>query len=277
MNLSKVEFSGFKDKGQQMFGNTQRRDWEKEYAADENGMCSWALRSLLIEHENNLILIDTGFNNFDKTIIEEYSINDFATASENLINVGIDIEKISHVIHTHLHIDHCGGSFIISGDKIALPTFINAQYFCSKQQLNTATQPSEFEETSFQTEITSAFSKFNNLQQIEKEYFLFPWLEFLLFNGHTKGLTLPVIHSPKYSIAYVGDLIPTIAHLRLQSVMNYDINPLLSLSERENFLEDAFENEYILFFQHDFLFECCTLKKEKGRILPAEIFKLSDL
>ena len=277
MKISKVDFSSFKTNGQAMFGNTDRMIWEKEYPSEHKGNCNWALRSLLIEHEDKKILIDSGFGNSNPDILDEYEVDAFQSSNEILNSLGKNPDEITHVLHTHLHIDHCGGSFIKNENHPIIPSFKNATYYCGNLQLNKAKNPTHFEKDSFQPEIISALFNHNNLELINNECYIFSWLEFLLFNGHTNGMTLPIIHTPKFSLAFVGDLIPSIAHMRLQSTMSYDVNQVLSLSERENFLEDAYENEYVLFFQHDFYYECCTLKKEKSRILPADIFNFSDL
>lgn len=277
MQITKVDFSAFKAKGELMFGNTDNTTWEREYPSEHKGNCNWALRSLLVEHGDAKILIDSGFGNSNPDILDEYEVDEFQSSKKILNSLGKKPDEISHVLHTHLHLDHCGGSFLKDENDNITPSFQNATYYCGNQQLNTAKKPTDFEKDSFQREIVSAFSNYGNLKLLKNECFLFPWLEILIFNGHTIGMTLPVIHTPKYSLAFVGDLLPSIAHLRLQITMSYDINQVLSLTERENFLEDAYENEYILFFQHDYFYECCTLKKEKSRILPAEIFKFSDL
>jgi glyoxylase-like metal-dependent hydrolase (beta-lactamase superfamily II) len=277
MKIIPINFSAFKANGTAMFGSAPRNTWQNVYNADEQGCCSWALRSLLIDDGKNIVLIDSGFGNLDKNILIEYSLGNFKTSVNILNSVGYKAEQITHLVHTHLHVDHCGGSFLLDEDGNLNTAFPNAVYIVSQAQLESALNPSDFERSSFQPEIISKIANHEKSYLIKNESFPFPWLELDVFNGHTKGLIIPVIHTSSKPIVFAGDLIPSAAHLNLQATMDYDINRLLSLTERENFLEEAFENESILFFQHDFYNECCTLKKENSRIVPAEYLKLSEV
>ena len=216
-----------------------------------------------------------GFGNTDETVLLEYCVRNYAEPQEIISSQ--QFLSISHVLHTHLHLDHCGGSFSANIHCEPEKTFPAAQYIVGTEQLQTALHPEALEQDSFQPEIIKAISSTPNLKSISSECFIFPWLEVQLYNGHTRGMLIPVIHTPEQSIAFVGDLIPSVAHLQLQSTMSYDMNQVLALAEREEFLDEAYENEYVLFFQHDAYHECCSLKKENGRILPHRFFKLNEL
>jgi glyoxylase-like metal-dependent hydrolase (beta-lactamase superfamily II) len=277
MKITPVYFSTFKAKGTAMFGPVPRNTWQKVYPEDGRGFCSWALRSLIIEDGDNIVLIDSGFGNTDKNILIEYGLSNFETSVNILNSTTYKAGQITHVVHTHLHIDHCGGSFLEDEEGNLRPAFPDATYIVSQPQLETALDPSDFERSSFQHEIISEIANYKKLQLIKNDCFPLPWLELNIFNGHTKGLIIPVVHTKERPIVFVGDLIPSAAHLNLQATMDYDVNRLLSLTERENFLEEAFENDSILFFQHDFYNECCSLKKENSRIVPAEYLKLSEI
>jgi glyoxylase-like metal-dependent hydrolase (beta-lactamase superfamily II) len=273
MIIKPISFGTFKTEGSSMFGQSPEPKWKKIYSADENNLCTWELRSLLIDDGTHVILIDTGFGLTNSEMLSKYSVTSECDTKKCLLNSGYACEQVTHVLHTHLHLDHCGGSFEKQAISIE-PLFPNAKYIVGKSQLETATDPSEFEQDSFLPEITTAFIVKCNLHMISEECFLFPWLELFLFNGHTTGLIIPVIHSKNKPIVFAGDLIPSGAHLELQAVMNYDVNPILSLAERESFLEDMFDNDAIIFFQHDYYNECCTLKKINSRIAPAVYNKL---
>ena len=277
MEINTIIFSPFKADGNKMFGSTPAKNWQQLYPDSDNGMCKWFLRSLLINEGENCILIDSGFGTNNIGLLTEYGVENIKNSFEILKDQNLNADKITHSIHTHLHVDHCGGSFYTNKNSELQPSFTNAQYIISSKQFNVARNPTEFEKESFEPEVIKAFANHPNLKLIENECFLFPWLELLMFNGHTEGLLIPVIHTKKQSIVFTGDLIPSAAHLQLKSTMSYDVNQLLSLAEREQFLEEAYENEYILFFQHDMLNECCTLKKENGLILPAEFMYLYDI
>jgi glyoxylase-like metal-dependent hydrolase (beta-lactamase superfamily II) len=274
MKIIPVYFSSFKANGTAMFGSSPRNSWQMVYPDDEQGRCSWALRSLLIDDGKNIVLIDSGFGNSDNNILIEYCLDNFKNSIDILNSVGYKAEQVTHVVYTHLHVDHCGGSFLTDDEGSLKPSFPNATYIISQAHLESALSPSDFERSSFQPEIISKIANHRKLLLIKNECFPFSWLELDIFDGHTKGLIIPVIHTSAKPIVFVGDLIPSALHLNLQATMDYDINRLLSLTERENFLEEAFENDSILFFQHDFYNECCSLKKENSRILPAEYFKV---
>jgi glyoxylase-like metal-dependent hydrolase (beta-lactamase superfamily II) len=273
MIIKSISFGTFKTDGASMFGPTPENKWKKIYSADENNLCTWELRSLLIDDGTHIVLIDTGFGNTNPDVLSKYGVISEFDTKTCLQKAGYTCEQITHVLHTHLHLDHCGGSFEKHYNSFE-PLFPNAKYIVGKYQLETATDSSEFERDSFLPEITTAFIVKSNLHMISEESFLFPWLELFLFNGHTIGMIVPVIHSKNCSIVFAGDLIPSGAHLDLRTVMNYDINPILCLAERESFLEDIFDNDVIIFFQHDYFKECCTLKKENSRIVPAVYNKL---
>jgi glyoxylase-like metal-dependent hydrolase (beta-lactamase superfamily II) len=277
MEIKSISFSNFKVSGYSMFGSTPPNQWQRLYPTVEENLCQWALRSLLIMHEAECILIDTGFSWFDRRILSEYKVEKFNPAHILLSEMGITPEKITCVIHTHLHIDHCGGSFTENDNNKLVPAFPNAEYIISQKQLESASNPSEFERESFQEEIINAFQNCKSVQLIENERFVYPWLELQLFNGHTEGLIVPLIYSGKNALVFVGDMIPSIAHLNLCSTMDYDLNKLLCLAEREYFLEEAYENGYILFFQHDLHYQCCTLRRENKKIVSDKIFSVNNL
>ncbi len=277
MILKSILFSPFKVDGQKMFGKTSKNFWNKLYPSEETGLCNWALRSLLVDDGKNLILIDTGFNNFDRQILKEYFINNFKSASEIIEENNIRCNQVNYVLHTHMHLDHCGGSFKIISNKRIEPSFPNATYILSKQQLVTANNPSAFEQDSFQSDIISAFTKHSNLKFIDNNYYILPWLELRIFNGHTKGLIIPIVHLEKQSIVFIGDFIPSAAHLFLESTMSYDVDPGISLHERNVFLKECEEKKFVLFFQHDYYNECCNLNLVKNKIVPNEFFSINDL
>jgi glyoxylase-like metal-dependent hydrolase (beta-lactamase superfamily II) len=276
MQIKVLEYSCFMASGHAMFGSTPVVEWQHLYPPVEANLCQWALRSLLVIEGSNCVLIDTGFSWFDRRILNEYKVEQYKPAHLMVDKLGISPGKITHVIHTHLHVDHCGGSFTEDDVGNLVQSFPNAKYIVSKKQLEVAKNPSSFETESYQPEIIDAFKNCKNIQIIDNECFIFPWLELLLFNGHTDGMIVPVVHQGKDALVFVGDLIPSIAHLNLNSSMDYDVNKLYTLAEREEFLEEAYENGYTLFFQHDVLNQCCTLKKEDGKIVSDKVFLLNN-
>jgi glyoxylase-like metal-dependent hydrolase (beta-lactamase superfamily II) len=216
------------------------------------GMCELGLQSMLISDGENTILIDTGFYSGNRKVLQEYSVNNYLPIEIILGNKGIRPESITHVIHTHLHIDHCGGSFNKNNKDKIEATFPFAQYIVSKNQLEEATNPSKIESDSFDKEIIEAFNNYHHTKLITGETFLFPWLEIGLSNGHTKGLIVPILHLKGKTILFAGDMIPTHYHYQSHITSLYDQNPLLIIAEREEIIssiED--EKPYEIVFQHD--------------------------
>jgi glyoxylase-like metal-dependent hydrolase (beta-lactamase superfamily II) len=277
MKIKSVIFSPFKVDGQMMFGNTKEHLWHKAYPSDKKGFCSWALRSLIIDDGQNIVLIDSGFSNINKQLLNEYFITNFKSATELVEESEVKCDKVNYVLHTHLHLDHCGGSFQFDKNKNPQPTFTNAIYIISKRQMLSAARPSDFEKDSFQSDIIQAFANHKKINLIETNYHLFPWLELRLFNGHTKGLIVPLIHLPEQTLVFAGDLIPSAAHLSLESIMSYNIDREESLKEQNEFLIECFEKKYLIYFQHDFYNECCSLKFANNRIVPDKFFKIAEL
>ncbi len=254
-------------------GNELFRDsapnWSRYYPVIDGNLCLIALRSLLIKYENKLILVDTGFSE-NKEFQQIYHIKKFRSCDEILRIHGFNPEQITHVIHTHLHIDHCGGSFKLDKGKRRKPTFPFAQYFVSKKQLETALNPSIFEKDSFEPELIESFTKHHNLVIIENECFLFPWLELAFFHGHTAGLMLPVIHDKDQILFFAGDLIPTYIHLEQEMASNFDINPLRQLAERELFLETIINENHKIIFQHDNFLKEAKIKKQNNKYVLSD-------
>ena len=277
MKIKSVIFSPFKVDGQMMFGNTKEHLWHKAYPSDKKGLCAWALRSLLIDDGQNIVLIDSGFSNINKQLLNEYFITNFKSATELVEESKVKCNQVNYVLHTHLHLDHCGGSFQFDKNENPQPIFTNATYIISKRQMLSAARPSDFEKDSFQSDIIQAFANHKKINLIETNYHLFPWLELRLFNGHTKGLIVPLIHLPEQTLVFAGDLIPSAAHLSLESIMSYNIDRGKSLKEQNEFLIECFEKKYLIYFQHDFYNECCSLKFANNRIVPDKFFKIAEL
>jgi glyoxylase-like metal-dependent hydrolase (beta-lactamase superfamily II) len=276
MKIKSVIFSSFKVDGQKMFGNTNKKLWNAAYPSDEKGLCTWALRSLLIDDGQNIVLIDSGFSNLNNQNLTDYYITNFKSATNLIEESGVNCNQINYLVNTHLHLDHCGGSFKFDDNQNPEPTFPNATYIISKGQLISAINPSAFEKDSFQPEITEAFQKHTNLEAIESNRYILPWLELRLFDGHTKELMVPVIHLPDKTLVFAGDLIPSIAHLSLESIMSYNIDKVKSLREQQDFLKESFENKYLIFFQHDYYYECCSLKIINNKIKPDKFFRIEE-
>ena len=288
MRLYTINTGHFKLDGGAMFGVVPKSIWNKLNPADENNLCSWALRCLLVEDGDRLILIDTGMGDKqDPKFFGHYYLHGDDTMDRSLAMHGFSKDDITDVVLTHLHFDHCGGSIIRVGDKL-LPAFKYATYWSNERHWQWATQPNEREKASFLKENILPIKDSGQLKMIDlnpdqvnsdklQEEIFSNEIKLMLANGHTDAMMLPKISYKGKTIVFMADLLPSIAHIPLPYVMAYDMFPLTSLKEKKSFLTEALENDYILFFEHDPVYECCNLKQTDKGIRSNESFKLSEL
>ena len=286
MNLYTINTGYFKLDGGAMFGVVPKSMWNKLNPADENNMCSWALRCLLIEDEGKLILIDNGMGDKqDEKFFGHYYLHGDDTLDKSLAQHGFTKDDITDVFLTHLHFDHCGGSIIRDGEKL-VPAFKNATYLSNKQHWEWATKPNDREKASFLKENILPIKESGQLKFItvtENDIGvttatpLSKNFSVKTANGHTGAMMLPVIKYNDKTIVYMADLLPSVAHIPLPYVMAYDMFPLTTLNEKKIFLTEALDNNYTLFFEHDPVNECCNLQMTEKGIRQKEVFKLSEL
>ena len=283
MKISPLNTGNFKLDGGAMFGVVPKSIWNKTNPADENNLCNWAMRSLLIEENNRLILIDTGIGDKqDPKFLSHYHITDNAPLENKLNDLGYTSNDISDVILTHLHFDHCGGAVQKTKDNSLLePTFKNATYWSNEQHWKWATEPNKREKASFLSENILPIEKSGQLKYVKRESELSSIftnsIDLLFMDGHTESMMLPKIRYKDKTIVFMADLLPSVGHIPLPYIMGYDTRPLITLDEKEKFLKEACDNEYILFFQHDFINECCTLHQTDRGIRLKDLFKLHEI
>jgi len=279
MNLHVIRTTNFKLDGGAMFGVVPKVLWIKQYPADENNLCNLTTRLLLIEDKDKKILINTGLGEKQSyDFFKYYFLNEQITLKNALKNVGFNVDDISDVILTHLHFDHCGGSTIVNKNTGKVePLFKNAKYWVSRQQWEWALSPNVREKPSFLKENFLPLYDYGQLYFVDENIKFNEYLELRIFNGHTRGLILPLIDYKEKKIVYTTDFIPTSAHITLSWVCGYDIDPLLSIKEHEEFLKEAYENNYILMFEHDFYTECCDLQQTEKGIRVGKRFNFKDI
>ncbi len=279
MNLYTVNAGHFKLDGGAMFGVVPKSMWQKLNPPDENNLCSWAMRCLLIEQDNRLILIDNGMGNKqDEKFFGHYYLHGDDTLEKSLSKHGFSKDDITDVFLTHLHFDHCGGSIIKEGDKL-LPAFKNAKYWSNKDHWQWATEPNDREKASFLKENILPIQESGQLHFIDqKEGVEFmPGFKIRFVNGHTDAMMLPQLSYKGKTIIYMADLLPSAAHLPIPYVMAYDTRPLFTLEEKKSFLEEAYNNEYILYFEHDKEIECCSLQMTPKGVRVKDTFRLDEI
>lgn len=262
-----------------MFGVVPKSIWHKLNPADENNMCSWALRCLLIEDGNRLILIDNGMGDKqDAKFFSYYYLHGDDTLEKSLNRHGFTSSDITDMVMTHLHFDHCGGSIQYNSDRSRLePAFKNARYYCNEKHWEWATHPNAREKASFLKENILPIRESGQLNFIDSSSHLIDGLSFIEVNGHTEAMMLPLIRYKDQTLAYMADLIPSAAHLPIPYVMGYDMRPLETLREKETILAQALEENWTLFFEHDPSIECVSLQRTEKGIRQKGSFLLSEL
>ena len=280
MKLYPIEAGNFKLDGGAMFGVVSKTIWNKTNPADENNLIDIAARCLLIEDGNKLILIDTGMGNKQsEKFFGYYSLSGNDSLDKSLAKHGFHRDDITDVFMTHLHFDHCGGCVNWNIDKTGYEVaFKNAKFWTNQDHWEWATKPNAREKASFLSENILPMQESGQLHFINNSKDFFSdasELNFGVFyvNGHTEKMMLPKIHYQDKTIVFCADLIPTAGHLPLPYVMGYDTRPLLTMPEKSLFLNEAAENNYYLFLEHDAHNEIITVEKTEKGIRLKEVFK----
>ena len=289
MQLYSINAGNFKLDGGAMFGVVPKSIWNRSNPADDNNMCSWAMRCLLIETEGRLILIDNGMGDKqDPKFFGHYYLHGNDTLEKSLATQGFNSDDITDVFLTHLHFDHCGGSIKKEGDTL-VPAFKNAIFWSNQAHFDWATTPNEREKASFLKEnilpieasgqlslIDTPESHFTSSGLLHKESFIKD-IDIRFVHGHTEKMMLPQISYKGHTIVFMADLLPSVGHLPLPYVMSYDMFPLTTLHEKKSFLQEAYEKQYVLFFEHDAVHECVRLIQTEKGIRAGEAFTLANL
>lgn len=276
MKLSIVLAGFFKLDGGAMFGIVPKVMWNKMNPADEDNMCSWAMRSLLIETDTRKILIDTGIGQKQGEKFRSHFHPYGKDVLESLSDLGIKSSDITDVFLTHLHFDHCGDAVKIDEQGNYVPTFENAQYWINKKHWEWALESNPREKASFLPENYMPLQEAGVLNLIDfRGENSTNWLEGIRLigcNGHTRGLTMLDIPYQDTRMIYLTDLIPSVHHVPLPYIMAYDLWPWDTLEEKTAVLGQAVAERHVLFFQHDPVNAVARVRKnEKGRIVAFDI------
>lgn len=275
MKLYSVNTGFFKLDGGAMFGVVPKTLWKKSNPPDNNNMCPWAMRCLLIETDKQLILIDTGIGSKQsEKFFSHFYLHGNDTLKKSIENYGFSKNDITDVILTHLHFDHCGGAVTKNGNEYHL-AFPNANYWTNKYHWEWANNPNQREKASFLKENFLPIKEKNKLHFLEEGLFCSD-IDIKFFHGHTQSQIIPFIKKNNKTIVFCADLLPSTGHIPLPYVMSYDINPLVTLREKEKFLTEAVEKRYILFLEHDYYNECCSVIKINNKFCVEKKGKLSE-
>ncbi len=287
MTLHPIDTGFFKLDGGAMFGVVPKTLWSKHHPPDEKNLCTWAMRCLLVEDGDRLILIDNGIGDKqDARFFSHYDLHGDDTLDGSLRAAGFSRDDVTDVFLTHLHFDHCGGSIVREGDRL-VPAFRNARFWSNEHHWSWATRPNPREKASFLKENILPIQESGQLEfvpvdrrsEVENAYVkeVFPGFDVLTVNGHTDAMMIPHIRYKGRTIAYMADLLPSIHHIPLPWVMAYDTRPLLTMQEKSAFLEAAADAGTVLFFEHDPVNQCCTVERTEKGIRLKEAFPLSAI
>ncbi|RZK19751.1 MAG: MBL fold metallo-hydrolase [Pedobacter sp.] len=279
MKLHTINTGFFKLDGGAMFGVVPKAIWQKTNPADSNNLCTWAMRCLLIEDGDKLTLIDTGIGNKqDEKFFSHYYLHGDDSIDRSLANLGFSKADITDVFLTHLHFDHVGGAIIREDEKL-IPAFKNATYWSNEKHWQWATKPNAREKASFLKENILPIQESGQIKFIDEQENI-EWQQGINISfayGHTDAMMLPKINYKGKTIVYMADLLPSVGHLPLPYVMAYDMFPLKTLTEKQAFLEEAVDKNYVLYLEHDPINECCTLQRTEKGIRVAQTSKLSEI
>ncbi len=273
MRIYPIETGNFKLDGGAMFGVVPKGLWQRTNSADENNLCSWSMRCMLIEDGDRLILVDTGIGDKQsEKFFSHYCLHGDATLEKSLKQLGFGLDEITDVFLTHLHFDHCGGAVQwTNSERTKLDVvFKNAKYWSNKDHWKWATEPNPREKASFLKENILPIQESGQLHFVDV-----PGTELMgktplgfdavFVNGHTDAQMLPVLNYKGKKLVFMADLLPSVGHIPLPYVMGYDTRPLLTMDEKKTFLDWAAKEEAVLYFEHDAQNHLCTVKQtEKG-------------
>ncbi|WP_439883004.1 MBL fold metallo-hydrolase [Pontibacter sp. MBLB2868] len=280
MKLHVIDTGFFKLDGGAMFGVVPKTLWQRTNPADENNLCTWAMRCLLIEDGDRLILIDNGIGDKqDAKFFSHYYLHGNANLKSSLNQAGFTHEDVTDVFLTHLHFDHCGGGvkYRSSDGKLEL-AFPNATYWSNKDHWEWATKPNPREKASFLKENIIPMQESGHLQFVDANSpSPFPQFDIFYADGHTDKMMIPVIPYNGKKVAFMADLLPSTGHIPLPYVMGYDTRPLLTLEEKSAFLTKAADEDMVLFFEHDPINQCCTVEHTDKGVRLGKTFSLSEL
>ena len=278
MNLHVIDTGHFKLDGGAMFGVVPKALWNRHQPADENNRCAWAMRCLLIEAHGRVILIDTGMGNKqDDKFRSHFEPHGEGDLLASIARAGYTREEITDVVLTHLHFDHCGGAVQKRPNGDLELTFPNAIHWSEENHWKWATDPNPRERASFLKENILPIKESGMLKFVNDDTEIIPELWFAIADGHTHGMLIPHLEIGEETLVFMADLLPSPTHIPLAWVMGYDIDPLQTIREKEAFLAEAAENNFILFYEHDPVIECSRVVQTEKGFRASDMLSLADI
>ena len=277
MKIISIETGNFKLDGGAMFGVVPKSLWERTNPANDQNLCSWAMRSMLVDYGERKVLIDNGIGDkqSDKFFSHYHLHGDTSLISSLALN-GYHPDDITDVFLTHLHFDHCGGGVKYNEKGELVTVFKNATYWSNELHWNLAMNPNDRERASFLKENLVPMKASGQLDFIKNDGIFLPGFDVLFAHGHTESQMIPHIKYKGNTIVFAADLLPSVGHIPLPYVMGYDTRPLTTLNEKKIFLETVAKKGFTLFLEHDYYQSCCTLKETDKGIRLDKSFQFED-
>lgn len=279
MSLYTIDAGYFKLDGGAMFGVVPKTIWSKKIPADDLNLCSWAMRCLLIEDGKRLILIDTGMGDKQPQKWQNYYFrHGDGELVKSIKQAGFSADEVTDVVLSHLHFDHAGGAVSWNPDRTKYQlTFPNAHYWTHAEHWQAATNPNPREAATFLNENILPIQESGNLNFLDKiPHPLGENIDFLIADGHTEKMVMPVINYKDKRIVFAADTMPSHAHIRIPYVMGYDVRPLETMKEKTSLLTKATQNDWIIYFDHDPFYSCATIEQKDGKFAAANLGQLQD-
>ena len=283
MKIYPINTGNFKLDGGAMFGVVPKSLWTRTNTPDTNNMCDWSMRCMLIEDGNRLILIDTGIGDKQsEKFFSHFYLFGNDSLKKSIESLGFGLDEITDVVLTHLHFDHCGGAIIHNNSKERYETYFpNATYWSNENHWKWAIEPNAREKASFLKENILPIQESGQLKFVERNgnfsEGIIPNMKFFFADGHTESQMIPILNYQGKKVAFMADLLPSVGHIPLPYVMGYDTRPLLTLDEKDFFLNKCTEEEIVLFLEHDYHNECCTLQMTEKGVRLKEAFSFNSL
>lgn len=279
MKVFALDTGYFKLDGGAMFGVVPKSLWSRTNPADENNLCTWAMRCLLVVEGNRVVLVDTGIGDKqDSRFFSHYYLHGDDSLQKSLAKIGVIPSDITDVFLTHLHFDHCGGAVRYGSHGQYELTFPQAKYWSNASHWQWATRPNPREKASFLEENIQPLQDLGALHFVDlNQKSLFSGFDFITVDGHTEQQMLPKLRYKDRTLVFMADLLPSVGHIPLPYVMGYDTRPLLTLQEKQEFLEEAARENYVLFLEHDPNYSCCTVKMTEKGVRLDQTFQLNEL
>ena len=279
MRLLSIETGYFKCDGGALFSVVPKVMWSKQVKANVNNLVTCSMRCLLVIDGERKILIDAGAGDkYDDKFKRNNGLHGEDTLAGSLQKAGIQPEEITDVVFTHLHWDHCNGAvkYAANGTDQEL-LFPNATHWASTAQWENSHNANPREGNAYMLSDLDVFEKSGKLKLIDQERFLFPNFEIRIFNGHTPGMMVPVVHTDNRSVVFAADLFPVSANVPPTWLASYDLYPVTAMEEKAGFLKEVSDKNWILFFEHDKNIECAEVEQTEKGLKAGKIYQLKEL